>query len=232
MPKNQYQVWPLGRIPDHLARPELNAIRELGYLWSDPYDVVAMFEDKVAEFAGADYGVAVDCCSHGIFLCLKYLRASGTVTIPRRTYVSVPMQIQHAGCRVEFRDIEWSGRYQLDPWPVWDAAVRWHENMYTGGLHVVSFQMKKRIPIGRGGMILTNDLEAATWLRKARHDGRDMSKYYIDDEFAINGWHYYMTPEDAARGLLLMHAIPGSYPDSADHTSYVDLSEREIFRDN
>lgn len=225
-----FNTWPLGHVPLIFQRPELESLRTAGYEWKDPYDVVEIFERKVAEFAGSRYGIAVDCCSHGIFLCLKYLNAIGTITIPSRTYVSVPMQIKHAGCKIKFKDIKWSGKYLLDPYPVWDAAVRWHQNMYEGGLHVVSFQIKKRIPIGRGGMILTDDIEAASWLRRARHDGRDMSKYYCNDDFAELGWHYYMTPEDAARGILLMDAIPGSYPDSATHESYVNLSNRNIFR--
>ena len=225
-----FSQWPLGHVPEHLQRPELSALALAGYQWNDPYDIVAMFENKVAEFAGSEFGVAVDCCSHGLFLCLKYLGATGTIVLPKRTYVSVPMQVQHAGCQVSFKDIRWSGKYLLDPYPIWDAAVRWYAGMYEGGFHVVSFQLKKRIPIGRGGMILTNDATAAIWLRKARHDGRDMHKYYCDDDFAINGWHYYMTPEDAARGILLMDAIPGSFPDSATDQSYVDLAHKKIFQ--
>jgi dTDP-4-amino-4,6-dideoxygalactose transaminase len=224
-----FDVWPLGQIPSIFQRPELEHLRIAGYTWQDPYDIVRMFENRVAAFAGAKHGIAVDCCSHGIFLCLKYLNATGVITIPKRTYVSVPMQIRHAGCQVKFEDIKWSGKYRLDPYPVWDAAVRWCEGMYEDGFHVTSFQIKKRIPIGRGGMILTNDSIAAEWLRRARHDGRDMKRYYCDDDFAVTGWHYYMTPEDAARGILLMDAIPGSYADSANDESYVDISTRTVF---
>lgn len=223
-----HKIWPLGHVPEDLQRPELSMLAQAGYTWKDPYDIVDMFEQKVAKFAGAKYGVAVDCCSHGLFLALKYHNATGTIKIPSRTYVSVPMQIRHAGCTPELVDIKWTGRYRLDPYPIWDAAVRWQENMYTDGLHVVSFQIKKRIPIGRGGMILTDDKDAADWLRKARHDGRDLTVSYVNDEFAFNGWHYYMTPEDAARGILLMDAIPGSFPDSGNHQNYVDLSQKKV----
>jgi dTDP-4-amino-4,6-dideoxygalactose transaminase len=66
-----FETWPLGQIPDHLKRQELHEIRQYGYQWDDPYDVIEIFEKKVAEFAGARHAVAVDCCSHGIFLCLK-----------------------------------------------------------------------------------------------------------------------------------------------------------------
>lgn len=221
-----HTVWPLGQLPEELQRTELKMLKSFGYTWNDPYDVVDIFEKKVANFAGAKHGIAVDCCSHGIFLCLKYLKATGTIVIPRHTYVSVPLQILHAGCKVQFDHIKWTGRYRLSPYPVYDAAVRWSENMYTDGLHVTSFQLKKRIPIGRGGMILTDDDHAAEWLKRARHDGRDMSVAYTDNKFDISGWHYYMTPEDAARGIMLMDAIPGSYPDSASYKNYIDLSTK------
>lgn len=224
--------WPLGILSKELQRPELDLLKQQGYRWSDPYEIVQQFEQKVADFAGAKYAIAVDCCSHGLFLSLKYLNATGTITIPSHTYVSVPMQIKHAGCSVKFEDIEWSGVYQLKPYPVFDGAVRWRSGMYQGGLQSVSFQIKKRIPIGRGGMILTDDVQAANWLRRARHDGRDLRTPYSIDTFEVTGWHYYMTPEDAARGILLMDAIPGDYEDSGNSQTYIDLSNKQIFNDS
>ena len=170
MSKN-FTSWPVGKLPKEFQRPELDQVKALGYDWSDPRDVVDMFERKVATFAGAKYGVSVDCCSNGLFLCLKYVNAKGLIEIPKNTYQSVPMTIQHAGCHPHFRNEEWSGMYQLKPYPIWDAATRWRQGMYQGGLHVVSFQIKKWIPIGRGGMILTDDKAAYDWLIKARYDG-------------------------------------------------------------
>lgn len=221
-----YVNWPLGKLNDDLSRPELKMLTAAGYRWDDPADVVELFEKKVAKFAGAKYGVAVDSCSHGLFLCLKYLNAYGIITLPAHTYASVPMQILHARCQLKFENRDWSGMYQLYPYPIWDAAVRWQEGMYRGGFHVTSFQIKKRIPIGRGGMILTDDDDAVEWLRRARYDGRTPNAKYNNDVITTLGWHYYMTPEDAARGILLMDAIPGSYPDSADSQYYPDLREK------
>jgi dTDP-4-amino-4,6-dideoxygalactose transaminase len=226
-----HNPWPLGQIPQHLQRPELAQLKESGYSWNDPLEVVDQFEKKVAKFAGSKHAVAVDCCSHGLFLCLKYLDASGNITIPKNTYVSVPMQIKHAGCNPVFEDLEWSGKYQLQPYPIWDAATQWKQNMYIEGLHVISFQIKKHIPIGRGGMILTNDIDAYQWLKKACHDGRDMTVPYNHDNFEMLGWHYYMTPEDAARGMLLMDAVDSSFDDIWNNTSYIDLSTKTIFKE-
>ena len=229
MSKN-YNSWPIGQLPKEWQRPELDQVKAAGYDWKDPRDVIGIFERKVAEFAGSKYAVAVDCCSHALFLSLRYLGARGTVKIPTHTYASVPMQILHAGCDVEFEDIEWSGVYQLKPYPIYDGAVRWRRGMYEGGLYTVSFQLKKRVPIGRGGMILTNDANAYRWLKKASYDGRDLDVHYPDDDFEFAGWHYYMTPEDAARGILLMDRVPDLNEDSGNHTTYSDLSTKTIFR--
>lgn len=211
-------------------RPELNQLRELGYSWNDPMEVVDLFENKVSNFAGSKYAVAVDCCSHGLFLSLKYLKAHGIITIPSRTYISVPFQIIHAGCEVKFENLKWSGVYQLKPYPIFDGAVRWTKGMYNGGLHVLSFQIKKHLPIGRGGMILTDDYSSYTWLKKACHDGRNSKVPHVQDSVQSLGWHYYMTPEDAARGILLMDLVPKINEDCGNDSNYQDLSLLEVFQ--
>jgi dTDP-4-amino-4,6-dideoxygalactose transaminase len=102
--------------------------------------------------------------------------------------------------------------------------------MYQDGLHVVSFQIKKRIPIGRGGMILTDDYEAYKWLKQASHDGRNLKLTHNLDNVEMLGWHYYMTPEDAARGILLMDQTPLINNDSSTDQSYNDLSTLAVFK--
>jgi dTDP-4-amino-4,6-dideoxygalactose transaminase len=223
--------WPLGELPRELMRPEPELIKSLGYTWDDPRDIVSLFETKLAEFAGTKYAVTVDCCSHGLFLGLKYLRASGGISIPCHTYQSVPMQIIHAGCYPVFRKEEWSGVYKLSPYTLYDAATRGTKGMFEhfllDDLAVVSFQIKKRLPIGRGGAIFTNNKLAYEWFKKARYDGRDLEKYsQWDDPCNFIGWHYYMTPEDAARGIFLMDKIPEVNEDSANWKNYSDLSRK------
>jgi len=95
-----------------------------GYDVNDPWDVVDIFEKKLADFAGSKYAVSVDNCTDGMFLCLKYLNYKGEITIPKHTWLSVPGMIIHAGCKVIFEDLEWSGVYQLKPTPVYDGATR------------------------------------------------------------------------------------------------------------
>jgi hypothetical protein len=138
------------------------------------------------------------------------------------------MQIVHAGNQVSFDDIEWTGIYQLKGSRVWDGAVRWTKDMYIGNncLQVVSFQIKKRIPIGKGGIILTDDFEAYKWLKLASYDGRDLNTAYTDiDHVRMLGYHMYMTPEDAARGIILMDNTPEINEDTGNHKTYVDVSK-------
>lgn len=223
-----YKSWPL--VPTYeWNRKELDQLTAQGYLWNSPSDVIDLFEKKVATFAGSKYAVAIDCCSHGIFLALKYLNATGDIDVPSRTYISVPAQVIHAGCSVNFTQEEWTGVYQLTPYPIFDGAVRWQKDMYKGGFHILSFQIKKRIPIGKGGMILTDDIDAYNWLKRASHDGRTFGVNFDQDTVEMIGWHYNMTPEDAARGIMLMDQTADFNEDSGNYKSYTDLSLLSIF---
>jgi len=229
-----YNPWPIGKVPKEFQRPELDKLKELGYDWNDPRDVVDMFEKKMATFSGSKYAVSTDCCSHGLFLSMKYLQHIGElkqdaiITIPKMTYVSAAMQIILAGNKVEFEDVEWSGVYQMKGTRLWDGAVRFNKGMYVGNdaLQVVSFQIKKRVTIGKGGIILTDSEDAYKWLKLASYDGRDLNTPYTSEEHVqMLGYHMYMTPEDAARGIILMDSVPEQNEDTGNHTTYIDVSE-------
>lgn len=233
MSKYNYNSWPLGKLPEQFQRQEPKLLRDLGYNWNDPRDIIDIFENKIAKFANSKYAVLTDCCSHGMFLSYKYLLSIGElklkdiITIPKHTYISAAWQIKHAGLTVNFDNREWSGIYQCKGSRVWDAAVRWTKNMFLNdnSLMVVSFQIKKRIPIGKGGVILTNDEQAARWLKLASYDGRDLTLPYTDpNHIQLEGYHMYMTPEDAARGIILMDSIPEVNEDSGNWTKYTDIS--------
>jgi len=195
---------------------------------SRAFSVVELFESAMAEFAGARYGVAVDSCTSAIFLsCMHEGVAGSPVRLPARTYISVPAAIIHAGGTVRFNDFAWSGAYPLDPFPIVDGALRMRRGMYLGGLHCVSFHMRKHLRIGRGGMVLTDDADAAAWLRKARFDGRDGSVPFIHDAVEMLGWNAYMLPEQAARGLQLLESLPDDLPDLTP--DYPDLRRLPVF---
>lgn len=191
------------------------------------FDIVREFERRIAEFAGSKYAVATDCCSHALHVCCEYMEVE-EVTLPARTYISVPFQVMAAKGKVKFLDYPWSGVYQLMPYPIWDGAKRFKRGMYQGGLHCLSFHIKKHLPIGRGGMILTDDPEAYRWLSKAVYDGRQ-GKPYSQERVEFMGYHYYMTPEQAARGMLLLDLLPSDdLPDLTE--DYPDLRKMPVFQ--
>jgi len=240
-----YKSWPLEKLPPEFVRPELTQVMEK-YKLSDPWEVVELFESQIAEYAGSEYAVAVDNCTDALFLCLKYylyeklgsrdinrIYKFDSIYIPKRTYISVPQTIIQAGFNVQFEDLKWDGYYYLKPLNIIDSAARFTKNMYVGSdvLQCLSFQIKKRLPIGKGGMILTNDIKAAKWLRKARYEGRDIKKPYTEDKIKFLGWNMYMCPEDAARGVQLFEMLGhnSEWPDCMDFNHYTDLTEQGIF---
>lgn len=196
----------------------------------NPYDSVWEFERQVAAFAGSKHGIAVDSCTSAIFLCCKAVFVTG-VTIPAKTYISVPSAVVHAGGRVSFVDETWSGSYRLKPYQIWDSALRFRRGMFQetgGGMQCLSFQTKKLLPIGRGGMILTDDDAIAKWLRMARSNGRNTDVPFADDSISMLGWNMAMTPEQGSRGLDLLAAIADNLPDQQQE--YPDLRKMPVFQ--
>ena len=198
----------------------------------NPYKIVQMFEEEIAHYTGAPYAISVDSCTNALFLICKYLEV-GEVTIPSKTYLSVPMSIIHAGGEVVFdkREItnHWAGLYQLKPYPIYDAAKRLTSNMYIPGTYMgLSFHIKKQLGIGKGGMILTDNLEAANWFKKARYEGRS-EKFYKEDSIESFGWNMYMTPQEAAHGLCLMQNYPLHNKDLDEINGYRDLTDFPVF---
>lgn len=210
---------------------------------SDAHAVTVEFEKAIAKYTEAPFAVAVNSCTAAILLaCAWWYRETGFtvgthLSVPKRTYVGVPMSVKHAGYRVRFEDIEWLGAYQLFPSPVWDSA-RW----LTAGLYrrldvrtkgtaaramvCLSFHATKTLGIEQGGMILTADPEADAWLRRARFDGRTPGVAPVDDVIAEAGYHCYMNPSTAAQGLMRMAALkPHNEPLPND--PYPDLSTKK-----
>jgi dTDP-4-amino-4,6-dideoxygalactose transaminase len=187
------------------------------------YSIIRLFESTIAKFAGSKYAVAVDSCTSALFLSLMYCKVGGErITIPSKTYISVPCSIIHAGGIPVFKNIKWKGIYPLSPYPIIDGALRFTKNMYVrGSLHCLSFHIKKHLNMGKGGMILTDDKRAYEWLIKARYNGRS-GVDYMKERFNLVGWNMYMTPEDASRGIRIFKTLPIINKDK--HCCYPDLS--------
>lgn len=202
------------------------------------YKITEEFEEKLAYYTGAPYVVTLDNMSNALFLALKYEQIEGkTITIPARTYPSVPCEIIHAGGKVNFEPVEGNtikGAYQLAPTNVWDSALRFTADMYIPGSHMcVSFTGPyKHFKLSKGGAILTDNKEAYEWFKRARFSGRNECSYH-EDYFDMIGWNFYMMPELAARGLLLMNQfynLDGSKKSNEDlELPYPDLSKFEIY---
>jgi dTDP-4-amino-4,6-dideoxygalactose transaminase len=193
----------------------------------NPYKIVKMFEEEIAEYTGAPYAIALDNCTDALFLCCTFLKVED-VTIPKKTYLSVPQAIMAAGGKFIFDEIDWKGIYQLYPYPIYDSARRFTSNMYINGSFMcLSFHPKKILKMRKGGVILTDNQEAYEWFKKARHDGR-VDIPYIEDNIKFMGWNMYMTPPDAAEGLWLMSSMPKHNEDT--HEDYPDLTNHDLYK--
>jgi dTDP-4-amino-4,6-dideoxygalactose transaminase len=206
------------------------------------YRITEEFEKSLSEYTGAPYVVTVDNQSNALFLSLYYEKINGQeITIPSRTYPSVPCEIIHAGGKVKFEKSKGKtlkGAYQLEPTKVWDSALRFTHNMYIPGTHMCcSFTGPyKHLKLGKAGAILTDDYNAYLWFKRARYSGRREVSYH-DDNFDMLGWNFYLMPEISARGLLLMNQfydnLTGKPKDNEDlELPYPDLSKFPIYTKN
>jgi dTDP-4-amino-4,6-dideoxygalactose transaminase len=208
------------------------------------YRITEDFEKSLSDYTGAPYVVTVDNQSNALFLSLYYEKnvknnvKTDTLIIPSRTYPSVPCEIIHAGLKVDFEPVGGTtikGAYQLKGSNVWDSALRFTSNMYKPGTHMcISFTGPyKHFKLSKGGAILTDSLEACHWFKRARYSGRRECSYH-DDNFDMLGWNFYMMPELAARGLLLMNQFyntDGSKKNQEDlELPYPDLSKFDIYK--
>ena len=129
------------------------------------FKVVSDFENEIAHWFGAPYGVAVDCCTHGIELCLRYMDIQ-SIRVPKRTYLSIPFLANKLGIELKWKDEDWKSYYNIGGTNIYDAAVLWEEDSYIPGTFMVlSFQFQKHLSLGRGGMILTDDKESVDKLK-------------------------------------------------------------------
>ena len=173
---------------------------------------VKLFEEKIAEFFGSPYAVAIDCCTHGLELCLRHQNIK-KITVPTRTYLSVPFLAIKLGLEWEWREEDWIDYCQLGDTGIYDAAVLWKQNSYIPDTFMcISFQFQKHLSLGRAGMILTSDEQAAKDLKIMSYDGREPNIPWREQNIRHIGYHYYMTPEMAELGLAkLPEAITRKY---------------------
>lgn len=194
------------------------------------FDSVKKFEQSIAEYFGAPFAVAVDCCTHGIELCLRQ-QGITHYTVPKRTYISVPFLANKIGIKFDWRDEDWEDYYSLGGTNIIDAAVLWKKDSYIPETFMcLSFQFRKHLSLGRGGMILTDNEEAAKELKKMSYDGRIPDIPWRKQDIMTFGYHYYMTPETAELGLQKLPKAISEKPVKWKVTDWPDLTKMSVFK--
>ena len=194
------------------------------------FDKIKEFDNKIANFYGAPYAVAVDCCTHAIELCMRYQDIKH-FTVPKRTYISVPFLASKLGITFDWRDENWQDYYYLGGTNIIDAAVLWKENSYIDNTFMcISFQYRKHLSLGRGGVILTDNKKDALILKKMSYDGRLPDIPWREQDIDTVGYHYYMTPETAALGLEKLPKAIETKPTQWTVNDWPDLTKMEIFK--
>ena len=94
----------------------------------------------------------------------------------------------------------------------------------------VSFQYQKHLSLGRGGIILTDDKEAAVQLKKMSYDGRIPNVPWREQNIDTVGYHYYMTPEVAQNGLDKLSEAINTPPRQWVVSDWPDLTQMSIFK--
>ena len=194
------------------------------------FDNITNFEKKIASFFGAPHAIAVDCCTHAIELCLRQQEVK-SIIVPKRTYVSVPMLSNKLGIELKWKDEDWKDFYYIGDTNIIDAAVLWKKDSYIPGTFTcLSFQFRKHLSLGRGGMILTDNFDSSEELKKMTYDGRARDAPWRDQNINTMGYHYYMTPETAAKGLSALPEAIDKKPKQWNINDWPDLTKMEIFK--
>ena len=195
------------------------------------FNTVTEFEKKIAEFFGSPYAIAIDSCTHGIELCLRYTKET-KINVPKRTYLSVPFLAEKLGIEREWRDENWQDFYTLNYGEkrIIDAAVLWRKDSYIPNTFMcISFQYQKHLALGRGGVILLDNETDYINLKKMSYDGRLPIVPWRDQDIDCVGYHYYMTPETAQMGLDKIENAINTTPRQWVVTDWPDLTQMKIF---
>jgi hypothetical protein len=130
----------------------------------------------------------------------------------------------------EWKDLKWENYYNLTP-QIIDAAVFWEKNGYIPGTFMcLSFQYKKHLSLGRGGVILFDDEKYLDKFQKLSYDGRSRNLPWSDQNISEIGYHYYMTPETADIGIKKISEAIDKKPKVWTYADYPDLTKLDVFK--
>ena len=191
--------------------------------------IVEEFEKKIANFFGSPYAVAVDCCTHGLEVCLRHTKEK-IIKVPYRTYISIPFLANKLSLKLEWKDENWNDYYYISE-KIIDAAVLWKKDSYIKNTFMcISFQYRKHLNLGRGGMILCPDKNSYNKLKKMIYDGRDPNIPWREQNIESVGYHYYMTPETASKGIEKLPEAIKRNPKKWKITEWPDLRNMKVFK--
>ena len=190
---------------------------------------IRTFENKLAEFTGAPYVVATDCCTHAIELCFRLLEIK-TCRFSAHTYISVPMTMKLLEVEYELSTTPWKDEYQFLGTPVWDSARCLKPNMYREKQYqCLSFGHSKPLDNVRGGAILLDDKEHYEQLKMMSYDGRDPSyNNWTDQKVYRQGFHYMMRYEECESAAVLLDNYISANKFQHTYKPYPDIREVEI----
>jgi dTDP-4-amino-4,6-dideoxygalactose transaminase len=174
----------------------------------NPFNAILDFEQAIAEFTGAPYCVTTDCCTHALEIVFR-LNPPTALKIPAKTYLSVVMLMHKLNISYELTSEKWNSVYQFKGSNVWDYARKFKQNMFVKGtIQCLSFGRTKPLQIGRGGCILTDDVNLYNAASMMRSDGRDMFSYknWADQKKFKIGYHYTLKPEECIVGMNLLES--------------------------
>jgi dTDP-4-amino-4,6-dideoxygalactose transaminase len=186
------------------------ATRILESGWLAEGALTQQFENEIARFVGAKYGVATCNCTIALTLCLKALGIKGEVSIPDFTHPATAQAVLNAGCRPVLCDVSLE-TYNMNTWngARFAVPVSWAGNplsVYprtdfiedaacslgagsTGSTYTACFSLhpRKLITTGEGAVVTTNDNILAEKLRDLKNFGRNGGNYRFNDVSAAIG---------------------------------------------
>lgn len=198
----------------------------------ETFEVIGEFERLIANYFGSPYAVATDCCTHALELCLRYENYNN-IEIPQYTYISVPFTAKKLGLNWKWKDEKWNDYYYLGNTNIIDAAVFWKKNSYIENTYMcVSFQFRKHLSLGRGGIILLDNYENYKIIKKMSYDGRNFDSRWGNQNIDMVGYHYYMTPETAREGINKFQKVKDISPNKWGYKDYPFLPSMKVFNKN
>lgn len=197
------------------------------------------FEQLFAQYVGSKYAIFVDSCTNALLLAIKYQfgNEKKLIGVPTFTFVATAAAVVNAGHEPVFFDcqendyladfsnfnyldnilpVHLGGKLFEQKAKVYDSAHRIEKDdvKEKEGLWCYSFYATKNMTTIQGGMVATNDENAARWLRKARDHGLDLGtkeRYqgkYLQYDVEFVGHRVKADDIRAAMGIVQLKKLP------------------------